>query len=148
MLVCLSGCSSPHDKVSAAERDLIHRSLKGAQFDSMFGGAPPRTTVGCAEHVMGANRHANDVRVYLYLACGAWQLPGCGMTDGPEGSFPAVATVRSGSVSWQRPGDGDDYARDIHRLFPSSLQSAAGSPRLEPALARQAMQDAGCAPSV
>src|SRR4051812_13675391 len=117
----ITGCSAPHDNVSAQERQLIHRSLKGPEFTEMLGGAPPGTSVGCAEHVMGAGRYGSRLRVYVYLACGAWRAPRCTNTDGPAGSFPAVATVGSAGVSWQRPGDGDEYVHDIKRLFPAAL---------------------------
>src|SRR4051794_3708017 len=109
----VTGCSAPHDNVTAQERQLIHESLKGPEFAALLGGAPSGTTVGCAEHVMGASRHGSRVRVYVYLACGAWRAPRCAITDGPEGSFPAVATVRATSVSWQAPGDGNQYVHDI-----------------------------------
>lgn len=140
--VVLGGCSVPHETVSASETSLIQSSLKTDGFRRFLGDPTADATVGCADRIMGSDRRGS--RVYLYVACGAWRPPKCGATDGPNGSFPVVATVRGRSVAWREPSDGPDYAPSIHRLFPRSLWSAALSPGDEPALVTAAERDAGC----
>ena len=143
LALILAGCSSSHDKVSASDLALIQNSLTTDGFRQFLGDPPPGTTVGCADRVLGADHDGS--RVYLDIACGAWQRPHCGPSDGPNGSFPVVATVHEDrSVTWQEPGDGPDYAPTIRRLFPRSLWSAALHRTDESALVASAMRHAGC----
>jgi hypothetical protein len=140
-----AACAAPHDKVTAQHMTLIRQSLRTDGFRQFFDDPAPGTTVGCADRVLGADH--DGLRVYLYIACGAWRPPRCGDTDGANGSFPVVATVSGNVVTWQQPGDGGDYGATIHKLFPRSLWSAALSPNDEPRLFATAQTKAGCVPS-
>lgn len=144
-IVLVSACAAPHDNVTPRHMALIEHSLRTDGFHQFFGEPTPTTTVGCADRVLGADHRGR--RVYMYVTCGAWRTPRCGDSDGPNGSFPVVATIANDSVTWQEPGDGADYGETIHHMFPRRLWTAALSTKDEPRLFTSAQADAGCAKS-
>jgi hypothetical protein len=108
--------------VTAAENDLTFRGNVTSHADR----------IGCAAAVFGVDPEnattISDVRVvYAHVHCAGVTATG-DLSSAEALAIPVAVTLPSpaGIVA---PGDGDQYARDLHRIFPERLwkQAAAGS---------------------
>lgn len=113
--VVIASCSGP--SLSSADRrlvgDAVHVFLERDSTDT--------SKTVCAEHLVEVRHVAEQLHVAAWASCRYFSLP---YTDGEAGgsSGPVLITgpVRAGRFvpsAMEAPGDGDQYASDIRRLF-------------------------------
>jgi hypothetical protein len=97
------------------------------------GGGTRRTADGwwvfCGVRYLGNSPVQTRFDLYVWEACQEYRAQGTRLRQFTGWSLPAVISVaRTASgyrpVGERQPGDGDYYAPDIHRMFPSSAEKA------------------------
>jgi hypothetical protein len=120
-----TGVSEPSRQVGR----LLPRAVRYLEVSNAAGGG---WSLFCGIRYLGNSPLAEQFDLYVWEACQEYRAAGRRLDKFTSWSVPAVITfVRTASGyrprAERQPGDGSDYAPDIHRMFPDRVETAIWS---------------------